>query len=122
MVRARAAIESLYRDTCTVYKMQAVLKPNKATAYEETIFLDNQACKLSYSQAVYAQPTAASDGVVSAIDQQVKLFLAPELDIQPGSRIKVEHLGRTLYFKSSGQPALFTNHQEIRLEMVEKWA
>lgn len=118
----RAAIESLYRDTCTVYGMVSYKKPNKATAYREGTLYTNQACKLSHSQALSAQPVADNDGVASAIHQVVKLFIAPELDIPAGSKIMVNHLGRTLYFKSSGVPAIYANHQEIQLEAVKKWA
>ena len=118
----RAAIESLYRDSCTVYGMVPYQKTNRATAYQEVVILENQPCKLSYSQALSAQPVAENDGIASAMTQLVKLFIAPELDIPPGSKIQVEHLGRTLYFKSSGAPAVYAIHQEIQLELVDKWA
>lgn len=118
----REGIERLYRDTCTVYGMVPYQKENRATAYQEEIILENQPCKLSYSQALSSQPVAANDGIASAIQQVVKLFIAPELDLPPGSKIQVFHLGRTLYFKSSGVSAIFANHQEIQLELMEKWA
>lgn len=119
----REGIERLYRDTCTVYGMVPYQKENRATAYQEEVILENQPCKLSYYKGMLsANPVAANDGISSAVQQTIKLFIAPELDLPPGSKIQVSHLGRTLYFKSSGVPAIFANHQEIQLELAEKWA
>ena len=54
--------------------------------------------------------------------QTIKLFIAPEIDIKPGSKIDVTHLGVTTSYKRSGNPAVYHTHQEIMLELWENYA
>lgn len=118
----RAVIESLYRDTCTVIVREKVTRANQSTGFQEKVKLENQPCKISFSKAILAQPTAGNDGIASAITQEIKLFISPDLAIPPGSKIIVTHFGKETAYKGSGVPAVFANHQEIRLELFDQWA
>lgn len=115
----RKAIESLYRGRCTVYEYQSVKDPvTKITGHQEVAVLTDQPCRLSYKTI---SSTSPADGA-AAVTQEIKLFIAPELNIKPGSKITVTQNGRTADYQSSGQPAVYTNHQEIVLELFRGWA
>ncbi len=113
----RKAVESLYEGRCTVTEYEPYVKSNKATAYREVTTLEEQPCRLSYSSA-----PATEKGENAATKQQnIKLFLAPEINIRPGSRIMVTQNGVTQDYCQTGQPAVYATHQEINLELWKGW-
>ncbi len=115
----RKAIESQYTGRCTVYEYQSVKDPEtKITTKQEIPVLMDQPCRLSFKTITSTSPT---DGTAT-ITQAVKLFIAPEIAIKPGSKITVTQNGATADYQRSGQPAVYTNHQEIVLELFEGWA
>lgn len=115
----RKSVEATYDGTCRIYVMQSVKDPvTKVTRQEEALALDDIACHLSYSSA---PPTAGSD-TVTAVAQTIKLFLAPELVIPPGSRIEVAQQGRNESYGQSGKAAVYSSHQEITLELWKGYA
>jgi len=61
------------------------------------------------------------DAAMEAV-QTVRLFLAPDIDIPPGSRIALRRVeGSELRFHRTGVPAVFEAHQEIRMEREERF-
>ena len=112
----RKALEMFYEHTCTIKEFKSVKDPvTKQTKKQEVIVLENQPCRLSHSSV---KSTDQSDSSAS-VQQVIKLFIAPEIEIKEGSRIIVTHEGRTTEFKHSGKPAVYPSHQEITLEVVE---
>ena len=73
---------------------------------------------LSYSSTA---PAAGSD-TVAGVAQTIKLFLAPEPVVPPGSRIEVTQQGRTESYAQSGKAAVYSSHQEILLEIWKEYA
>lgn len=119
MVRVRKAIELTYDCTCDVIEHVKIKNPNKSTGFQENKVLENKKCKLSFESSTTANPNDISAKVI----QVTKLFIAPELDIKPGSRIDVENAqGVITAYQSSGQPAKYDSHQEIILELFKGWA
>ena len=115
----RMAIEATYDGTCRIYKMRPVKDPDtKVTRQEEVLVQEGIPCHLSYSSAV---PAAGSSTAASVV-QSIKLFLAPEPVIPPGSRIEVTQQGRTESYDQSGQAAVYSSHQEILLELWRECA
>ncbi|CUX73803.1 hypothetical protein BN3589_03017 [Clostridium sp. C105KSO14] len=115
----RKAIEATYDGTCRIYGMQSVKDPvTKVTRQEEVLVQDGIACHLSYSSTV---PAAGSD-TVTGVAQTIKLFLAPELVVPPGSRIEVTQQGRIESYAQSGKAAVYSSHQEILLEIWKEYA
>lgn len=114
----RKIIESLYQDLCDVIEKQSIKNPTThITEQKDITVLKNQPCRLSFQNI-----TSVSEGNVAIQAQVVKLFIAPEIEIKAGSKIMVTHKGRTLWYKRSGTPAIYSNHQEIILEQLDKWA
>lgn len=112
----RKATEMFYEHTCTIKEFQSVKDPvTKQTKKQEIVVLENQPCRLSYSSVKSANQSESN----ATVQQVIKLFIAPEIIVKEGSRIFIEHEGRTTEFKHSGKPAIYPSHQEITLEVKD---
>lgn len=122
MVNAqRKALERLWKDRCTVYHRVKVTDPKtKLTDFDEKPLLQDQSCKLSF------ETLNSTDGDhVATVAQSVKLFISPDVEIPAGCKIVVTRfndLERTFTYSRSGEPGIFTNHQEIMLEPFKGYA
>lgn len=114
---AEKAVKSLWKDSMTVYGKKKVLKDNGATGFTDGIILENEPCRLSYKSVV-----EVAQGNVGAVSQTIKLFCDKSLEIEPGSVIEVQHEGKALKFKHSGEAAVYSVHQEIILMLYEEYA
>lgn len=119
MVKARKAIESLYEGTCTITEHQKIQKANKSMGFSEVVVLENQPCRISFQTINSTTPTESG---ASAISQVVKLFIAPEIDVKPGSKLTVTQNNVTAEYQRSGEPSHFSTHQEIILELFKGWS
>lgn len=115
----RKAIESQYNGICDVYEQKntrdAVTKINKP---QEVLVLEKQPCKISFSSL----PTTKEKQNAAAVIQVVKLFIAPEIEIKPGSKIVVTQNNVTGEYCRSGISAVYSSHQEINLELFGGYA
>lgn len=115
----RKAVESLYEGTCTIKEFKSVKDSiTHITAKKEVTVLENQKCRLSYEKIASANQITGP----TTIAQSIKLFIAPEIVVNAGSKIIVTQHGKTTAYQKSGEPALYTNHQEIRLELFKEYA
>lgn len=119
VVKARKAIESMYDGTCTIIERQKVKLPNKSTGFKDIEVLEDIPCRLSFKTITN---TNQAETGVSAVVQVTKVFIAPEIQVKPGSKLTITQNDVTTEYKSSGQPAIYTTHQEIELELFERWA
>lgn len=106
------AIQSLWKDTCTIlikqsYKVAGVTKYRDAKLYEEI------PCRLSYSGAL----VASEGSEVTQVKQIITLFLAPDVVIPAGAKIVVTHGGQTITYKQSSETRVHTNHLEVTLDV-----
>lgn len=118
MVKGRKAIESLYDDVCTITEHRKVKKENKSTGFDDVIVLENQPCRLSYKTVNNANQNETATSIV----QLTKVFIAPEIQVKPGSKLTITHKGVVKEYKNSGEPAIYDTHQEIVLELFKGWA
>ncbi|MCZ9313161.1 MAG: hypothetical protein O0V67_07265 [Methanocorpusculum sp.] len=118
MVKARKAIESLYDGKCTITEHQKVKKENKSTGFQDVIVQQDIPCRLSFKTVNNANQTETAASIV----QITKVFLAPEIQVKPGSKLTITQNGVTTDYKSSGEPAFYSTHQEIVLELFKGWA
>lgn len=117
---ARKGIEMLYNCKCTIENVAEVEDAQTGITSQswEIVALDIL-CKRSIKNIAAAD----TENNVAVVTKQIKLFLAPEIEVKAGSRISVTDIhGFTEYYKSTGKPAIFHNHQEVILETVERWA
>ncbi len=118
MNAVRKALESMYKDTCTIYENQKIKDPNThVTNFKEVEVLKDIKCRLSFSNV-----TNAEKGDVVTIAQVTKLFIAPEINIKAGSKLVITHEGVTTEYTRSGVPAIHSNHQEVVIELFKEYA
>lgn len=112
----RSAIESLYKGVCTVFQYEEVTDPvTKRTNVVEVISYENQPCRISFQ----TKTSAKESDTVSISKQTIKLFISPECDIKSGAKIEVTQNNVTKRYKASGESAMYSNHQEIILEIED---
>lgn len=114
---ARKAQEKTYEGRCTVTGYGKVKDPvTHITEEKEITAYEDQPCRFSFSSAL----ATGSSQTVDSLEQSIKLFIAPDLLIKPGSKITVMQNGRTEAYKQSGKAAVYSTHQEINLELYEE--
>lgn len=119
MVDTINALKKLWKGSCTVTVRVEQFNPTtKRTEFVEQSLIENQPCKLSIENIT---TTNNSDNVAQLI-QKVKLFLIPEISIPAGSKITISQNGKTAEYEKSGEPGVFTNHQEILLDLFGGWS
>lgn len=116
---ARRAIESSYCGVCTIIERRQVRdEQTKISRQTEQVILEKQPCRLSFEKAAAAEQTETA----AVLGQGVKLFLAPEVELRPGSKIIVEQAGRHFEYAASGEAAVYASHQEVYLSLWRGWA
>ena len=114
----RKAIEKMYKGTCDVIEHQSVKDPiTKKTGFSEVPVLLAQRCRLSYKTI-----TVTGDGNTASLSQEIKLFISPDVEIKPGSKIEVTQDGIKTAFTNASVPAVYDTHQEIALKLFDRWA
>ena len=118
--RSRAMIEETYDGVCSVYVYGSTVDPEThITKKGETCLFEDLPCRISFKNNNLndSQPTETASVPV----QKIKLFTAPENAIPKGSKIQVTQNNVTRAYKSSGEPMMYYTHQEIILEIFDKW-
>ncbi|MDO4301551.1 MAG: hypothetical protein Q4D26_09210 [Clostridia bacterium] len=113
--RFRGIAEKLYTGKCDIFEYKSNTKG--LIKYQETKVFENIPCRISYKN----NSSSKENEVANSAEQAIVFFVAPDIDIKPGSKIIVTQNGRTVEYKSSGEPAVYQTHQEIRLELFKGW-
>lgn len=116
---ARRAQEATYEGLCTLVEYRTVRnEKTKLSEEKEIVVAESLPCKLSFEKLDAASRTETA----TAVSQGIKLFLAPEVRVGSGSKLIVTQNGVTEEYCASGKPAIYPTHQEIILELFERWA
>jgi hypothetical protein len=106
----------LWTGRATIYEYQPITDPNTyQTTYREVVVVEDEPCRLSYN---HEQATNIQSGA-AVVSQSITLFIRNDLRIKPGSVIEITQNGVTEKYKGSGQPAVYSRHQEIVLQIYE---
>lgn len=106
----------LWTGKCTIYEYRDITHPNTFQTRKELVsVLTDEPCRISYNRE---QATNISSGA-AVVSQSITLFIRRDLVVNPGSVIEITQNGVTVKYKGSGQPAVYTNHQEIVLQLYE---
>ncbi len=114
---AKPYLEWMYQDTCTIIEHQKVKNEDGSTTFKDVVVLEDEKCRLSYKTDLIAGNTESA----SPLKEDIELFISPDIEIKPGSKLMITHLGVTTEFKRSGEPARYNTHQEIHLELFKGW-
>ncbi len=116
---ARKAVEATYFGILTVTEMGKVKdEKSKLVKNGPVVVMEGKPCRLSFETL----KAAGQSDSAAAIVQVTKLFVSPDVSIRPGSKITVTQDGVTTDYTCSGVPAVYPTHQEIVLELFEKFA
>lgn len=115
----RNAIESTYIGSCDIIEhVKSKNEKTKQNEYTEKVAYSQKKCRISFKTISNTNQTTTTNNST----QIVKLFIAPELQIKKGSKIIVTQNGKTIEYKNSGEPAVYETHQEIVLELFDRWS
>ena len=114
----RNAMKELWTDICSIYVRRAEARADAADTFAEVCIAENAPCRVSYG----AGKAAKMKGGAAEIRQQVKLFLSNDICVPPGSRICVERGGQERMYRASAEAMRYTAHQEIEMELMDRWA
>ncbi len=119
MDAVKKAVERLYHGKCTVIEYRKIRNgQTKQTEFREEETLRDQPCRLSFERIVAVD---RASGMPSK-KLSVKLIISPDVTILPGSKVIVTQNGIETAYQRSGEPAIYSSHQEIMLELFDGWA
>lgn len=106
----------LWVGRCTISEYQEVTDPNTfQTKHKLVNVVTDEPCRLSHSR----ESTVNVNGGAPYVAQTIVLFIRPDLSIKEGSVIEVTQNGVTNKYKRASKPAIYSNHQELALELYE---
>lgn len=114
----------LWIGKATVYEYQDVTDPETYQTKQELVpIVTDEPCRLSQRQLSRNQGDLVNiNDAAPFIDRIIVLFIRPDLEIKAGSVIEITQHGRTDKYKRASKPAIYTNHQEVVLELYEDHA
>lgn len=113
------AIQSLWDGRATITVREGVLDERTGrTEPVERVTASELPCRISFATVKSTEP----DEEAARVAQTVTLYIDPDLVIPEGSKITVTQNQVTTDYERSGKAAVYTDHQEVPLELWEGWA
>lgn len=113
------AIQSLWDGRATITVREGVLDERTGrTEPVERVTASELPCRISFTTVKSTEP----DEEAARVAQTVTLYIDPDLVIPEGSKITVTQNQVTTDYERSGKAAVYTDHQEVPLELWEGWA
>lgn len=115
---ARESLENtMYTDTCNIIE-HTKSKVDGVTTFGDSVVTTNEPCRISASSLKANEQSISS----AEIEQNIKLFISPDVTVREGSKVVVTREGKPLQYMASGKPMIYPTHQEIMLIPFERWA
>ena len=110
-------LATIWTDRATIYEYKDTVDHEtfQSTQTLEPVLVD-EPCRISFRQE---QATNIRSGA-AVVSQSITLFIRPYLYIKPGSVIDITRQGEVTRYKGSSKAALYSNHQQIVLELYEE--
>ena len=113
------AIQSLWDGRATITVREGVLDERTGrTEPVERVTASELPCRISFTTVKSTEP----DEEAARVAQTVTLYIDPYVVIPEGSKITVTQNQVTTDYERSGKAAVYTDHQEVPLELWEGWA
>lgn len=115
----KKAIQSLWDGRAAITVRDGALdKRTGRTEPVERVTASDLPCRISFATVKSTEPDEEAARVV----QTVTLYIDPSVVIPEGSKITVTQNQVTTDYGRSGKAAVYTDHQEVPLELWEGWA
>lgn len=112
-------LATLWEGRATISEYQDVTDPETfQTTFELVAVVTDEPCRLSHHRE---STVNVADGA-PYVAQSIVLFIRPDLTIKEGSVIEVTQNNVTNKYKRASKPSVYTNHQEVALELYEDHA
>ena len=119
MVDTSSALMRLWKGLCTVVVQEEAQDPDtKRIVFTPVDLHTDQPCRLSFETIT----TTGENNDAASIVQKAKLFVTSDITIPAGSKLIVTQNGVTGEYEKSGEPAIYSYHQEIMLDAFKGWA
>lgn len=106
----------LWKGKATISEYQEITDPNTfQTKHDLVAVVTDEPCRLSHSR----ESTVDVNSGAPYVTQSIVLFIRPDLNIKEGSVIEITQNGITNKYKRASKPAVYTNHQEVALDLYE---
>jgi hypothetical protein len=106
----------LWIGRATISEYKEVTDPTTyQTRHDLVPVVVDEPCRLSHSR----ESTVDVNGGAPYVAQSIVLFIRPDLVIKEGSVIEIVQHGVTTKYKRASKPSVYTNHQEVALELYE---
>lgn len=106
----------LWVGKCTISEYQEIVDPDTRQSKHDLVqVVKNEPCRLSHSR----ESTTAVNNGAPYVTQSIVLFIRPDIAIKEGSVIEVTQNNVTNKYKRASKPAVYSNHQEVMLELYE---
>lgn len=116
--RTKQCLEAAYEGTCTVIEHAQVKdETTKLKQRKKVVAAEGLPCRISFETS----PAAVQTETAATVSQSIRLFLAPDIAVKPGSEIIVEQNGMRAGYTASGAAAVYPTHQEVMLTLLERW-
>ena len=102
--KAKKAIQSLWTGVCNIFEFKEITDKYGKTRHKLIKICENTPCRLSFKNINSAEQTEMQ----VKTSQVIKLFVAPEVYIPPGSIIEVTQNNITRKYKNSGISAIIS--------------
>lgn len=116
--QARKAVESLYDCTCNISGGKEKIKDpkTKETKLLPKIKYENKPCRVSKQSLSKNNQT----DTVNQVAYELKLFIAPEVEIKQGDEIEVTNKFGNKEIYKAGEGFPYNTHQEVILSKEDK--
>ena len=115
----KEAIQSLWDGRAAITVREGVLDERTGrTEPVERVTASELPCRISFATVKSTEP----DEEAARVAQTVTLYIDPSVVIPEGSKITVTQNQVTTDYERSGKAAVYTDHQEVPLELWEGWA
>ena len=116
MVKKSNPLALLWNGRCTISEYQEITDPiTHQTNHELVAVVTDEPCRLSHTR----ESTVNLNGGAPYVSQSIVLFIRPDLTIKEGSVIEITQNNVTNKYKRTSKPSVYTNHQEVALELYE---
>lgn len=111
------SIQMLFTDSFSIVSKTKYKDSNGATRFREETIASGIPCRVSFQTL-----SSVNGDNVQAVGKTAKLFCSPSITVPEGSHIVVLRKGKEMHFRSSGDPAIYEEHQEIMMETAKDYA
>lgn len=107
------ALSSLYTASCDIYHFLSFTDPiTSITSQSLELLHQSIPCRVSYLSSSSSASTKKND--FSYVNSSpIKIFLQCDLTINSGSIFYVTNYSKTLVYKASSEPFIYSSHQEV---------